>query len=205
MQFKSNRSLPAILFKIVNMVWWLEWAGGLAWVVMVFTVARIRRGFALQIPISFSNITIRQFYPAANNGEVGILNTSEGTLSVHIAATFQNILMILMGSALIFAAVVLITYQFKKILQNIKNEQPFHQSNIRRAGNIAFILIGYSLVQWLFVLLINYKLNAAYTFHHINLAYNFNLSCLLAGIVLLVMKGVFKTGLLLEQDNQLTI
>jgi len=100
----------------------------------------------------------------------------------------------------------LITYQIKRIFENFRQNQPFHQSNIGRIANIALILIGYSLVQWTFVIVVNQILLSRFTiWHNLELTYDFNFSCIIVGVVLLAVQGVFKAGLVLEEDKQLTI
>lgn len=205
MKHLGNKSLSAILAVTVNLLWWLEWFAGGICVVMVFIAAHVRKGFALQIPISYSPISIRQIYSVKKNGDFSVLNSTNGILSVHVDANWQNIVILLIGFGALFAAIVIITYQFKKILESFKRDQPFHRLNMLRVRNIALVLICYSLVHWLFIITVNHILISSFLFKHMDLTYDFNLSCLLMGIVLLVVEGIFKTGLLLEEDKQLTI
>ncbi|MDB5023280.1 MAG: hypothetical protein JWP78_1035 [Mucilaginibacter sp.] len=194
-----------MLAAAVNLLWWLEWIAGGLCMVRGGMAAYIRKGFALQVPISYSATTIGQIRPLEKNGSVGILNATDGTLSVHIGANWHNIGMLLIGYGLLFAVIVTITYQFKKILQSFKRDQPFQRSNVSRIKKIALILIGYSLVQWLFIIAVNQILISNFQFKHLDLTYDFNSTCLLVGVVLLVVEGIFKTGLSLEEDKQLTI
>jgi hypothetical protein len=205
MKHLGNKSLSAILAVIVNLVWWLEWVLGIVLIGMGAIAAHVRKGFALQVPVSYSPISIRQVYSVQNKGDFSVLNSNNGILSIHIEANWQNITMLLVGYGAMFAVIVIITYQFKKIMESFKQDQPFHQLNMLRVRYIALVLMGYSLAQWLFVIAVNYLLSSNFQFRHMDLTYDFNFSCLLMGVVLLAVEGIFKTGLLLEEDKQLTI
>jgi hypothetical protein len=63
----------------------------------------------------------------------------------------------------------------------------------------------YSFAQWAFAFAINMFLNSNFQFKHLDLTYDFNISCLLMGVALLVVEEIFKAGLLLEEEQQLTI
>jgi len=201
----GNKSLSTVLAIIANILWWSEWIFAAGCIVMGIGAATIRKGFALQIPISYSDMTVLQVRSFRKDGPIGILNTTNGILSVHIDANWQNIVMLLLGYGLLFATIVTITYQLKNILKSFQKDQPFDRLNIKRVRNIALILIGYSLSQWLFVVIVNMILTASFNFWHLDLTYNFNISCLIMGVVLLAVEGAFKAGLSLEEDKQLTI
>ncbi|HMG08159.1 MAG TPA: DUF2975 domain-containing protein [Mucilaginibacter sp.] len=205
MKHLGKKSLSAILAVGVNLLWWLEWIAGCVGIIMVFMTAHIRKGFALQVPITYSPTSIRQIYSAERNGDFSILNTSNGILSIHIGANWQIIMMLLIGYGALLVVVLMITYQVKRIFESFKQDQPFHRSNMYRVRNISLVLIGYSIVQWLFVIAVNHILSSNFIFRHFDLTYDFNISCFLMGIVLLAMEGIFKTGLALEEDKQLTI
>ncbi|MES2376262.1 MAG: DUF2975 domain-containing protein [Bacteroidota bacterium] len=201
----GNKSLSAVLAVVVNLLWWAEWAFGAWCIYMGAMAAHIRKAFALQVPISYSPMTMSVVPPIKKNGEVGILNTTNGVLSVHIDANWQNIGMLLIGYGLIFAVIVTITYQLKKILQSFSKDQPFHRSNMSRIKIIALVLISYSIVQWLFIIAVNHILIATFGFKHLELTYDFNITCFLIGVALFIVEGIIKTGLSLEEERQLTI
>ena len=205
MKLLGNKSLSAVLTFAVNLLWWLEWIAGGTYIIMGAMTARIRKGFALQVPISYSATTTGQIHSIEQNGPVATFNTNNGTLSIHIDANWRNIVMLLIGYSMLFAVIVTITYQLKKILESFSQNQPFHKLNMSRVRNIALVLICYSVVQGLFVITVNHILISTFIFKHLDLTYDFNISCLLTGIILLVVEGIFKTGLSLEEDKQLTI
>jgi hypothetical protein len=65
--------------------------------------------------------------------------------------------------------------------------------------------MGYSIAQWVFTVVINQILLSSFDFKHMELTYNFNVSCLVIGIIILVLEGIFKAGSALEEEQQLTI
>ncbi|WP_214072384.1 DUF2975 domain-containing protein [Mucilaginibacter sp. dw_454] len=205
MKILGNKSLSAFLAIVATLLFWAELAAGSVFVVMLFTAAHIRKAFALQVPISYSSTSMLQIYSAKRNGDFSILNTTDGILSIHIGASWQNIMILLTGYGLLFAVVVMITYQLKKIFGSFKQNQPFHKSNMYRVRYIAFVLISYSVIQWLFVIAVNKILLQIFIFDHLDLTYNFNINCFLMGIVLLAVEGIFRTGLALEEDKELVI
>jgi hypothetical protein len=206
MKHLGKKSLSAVLAFAANLLLWVEIGAACIGVCMVFLAAYFRRAFALQIPISYLPMTSAQIQSAGQNKNFGVINTTNGILSINVDASWQNIMLILLGYGALLAVVVLITYQIKRIFENFRQDQPFHQSNIGRIANIALILIGYSLVQWTFVIVVNQILLSRFTiWHNLELTYDFNFSCLIVGVVLLAVQGVFKAGLVLEEDKQLTI
>jgi hypothetical protein len=205
MKHLGKKSLSAVLAFAANLLLWIEIGGACVAVFMLLMAAHIRKAFALQVPISYSPMTSALIQAEGHERNFGILNTTAGILSIHIDATWQNIVFLILGYGALFAVVLMITYQLKRIFESFRQDQPFHQSNIGRIKNIAFILIGYSVVQWVFVIVTNQLLLAIFTFKHLELTYDFNFSCLTLGVVLLAVQGVFKAGLALEEDKQLTI
>jgi hypothetical protein len=201
----GNKSLSAFLATAVNVIWWLEILGGCTLTVMVFLTAYIRRGFALQVPVTYSPITIKQIYPVSTRNDFSVLNTNNGILSIHVPANWQTIVLLLIGYGLLFGVIVLITYQLKKLLERFSDNQPFHSTNRFRIRNVAFALLGYSVAQWIFTIVVNQILLINFNFKHMELTYDFNISCFLIGLVILVLEGIFKAGSALEEEQQFVI
>ncbi|RYE20105.1 MAG: DUF2975 domain-containing protein [Sphingobacteriaceae bacterium] len=205
MKILGKNSLSSVLATVINVVWWLEWTAAIVLIGLASITAHVRRKFALQIPINFSSTNLAQVHSVNQKLPGGLINTKEGTFSMHIDANWQNNLMLLIGYGVIFSTIIIITYQLKKIFENFKQGLPFNKLNMVRIRNIAFVLMGYSFVQWLFAYVVNALLNLNFQFGHLDLTYNFNISYLLTGVALLVVEEIFKTGLLLEEQQQLTI
>jgi hypothetical protein len=201
----GSKSLSAFLATAVNIIWWLEILGGCTLAVMVFITAHIRRGFALQVPVTYSPITIKQIYPVGTGNDFSVLNTNNGILSIHVPANWQTIALLLIGFGLLFSVVLLITYQLKKLMEKLSNNQPFHSTNRFRIRNVAWLLMGYSVAQWIFTIVVNQILLMNFNFRHMELTYDFNISCFLIGLVILVLEGIFKAGSALEEEQQFVI
>lgn len=205
MKVLGNKSLSSALAVVINVLWWLEWIGGIVCIVLGSIAAQVRKGFALQVPINYSNLTIGRVNSINKDFPMGILNTTNGVISLHINASWQNIVMLLIGYGLIFSVIVIMTYQLKRIFQNFKQNLPFNELNMLRIRNIAIVLISYSFVQWLFVIAVNQILNSNLQFKHLDLTYNFDVGYLLVGIALFVVEGIFRIGISMEEEKQLTI
>jgi hypothetical protein len=205
MKTLGNKSLSAILAKAINIIWWLEWIAYIVVVTVVIMAAIIRKAFAVDIPVTFTDTTIRQVQPLNNDFPVGILNTTSGNLSLNVHAAWQNVAMLEIGFTLLFAVVILVTYQLKVIFSSFRQDIPFSEVNISRIRNIAFVLMAYSVVQWLFVIAVNQILIANLRWEHMQLTYSFNISCLFTAVILIVVAEIFRQGTLLDNEQKLTI
>jgi len=205
MKTLGNKSLSAILAKAINIIWWLEWVAYIVVVTVIIMTAIIRKAYAVSIPVTFTEITIRQVHPLNKDFPLGILNTTSGNLSLHLNAAWQNVLMLEIGFSLLFAVVILVTYQLKVIFSSFRQDIPFSEVNISRIRNIAFVLMAYSVVQWLFVIVVNQILITNLRWEHMQLTYSFNISCLFTGVILIVVAEIFRQGTLLDNEQKLTI
>jgi len=201
----GSKSLSAFLATAINIIWWLEILGGCTLTVMMFITAHIRKGFALQVPVTYSPISIKQIYSVGTGSNFSVLNTNNGILSIHVPANWQTIALLLIGYGLLFGVIVLITYQLKKLLERFSHNQPFHNNNRFRIRNVAFALLGYSVAQWIFTIVVNQILLMNFNFRHMELTYDFNITCFLTGLVILVLEGIFKAGTALEEEQQFVI
>ncbi|GAA4324876.1 hypothetical protein GCM10023149_26810 [Mucilaginibacter gynuensis] len=205
MKILGKNSLSAIIAVIINFVWWLEWVAAGIFLILFSISGHIRGGYVLKIPITFSEITTKQLHPFNTHFPVGILNATNAVLGLSVKANWQNIAMLLIGFGIIFATVVIITYQLKKIFLNFKQNLPFNHLNIIRIKNIAYALLGYSFLQWLFVVASYQILNITYNTGHVDFQYDFTISYAIMGIVLIIVAEIFRLGLELEEEKQLTI
>jgi hypothetical protein len=205
MKTLGNKSLSAILAKCINVIWWIAWIGFVVLITAIIMTAVIKKAFVLNIPVTYAAVTIAQIQPAGGGFPPGVLNSTNGSLYVQIAATWPYVIMLLAALTIIFAAVLMVTYQLKIIFSNFRNNLPFNEPNISRIRHIAVVLIGYALAQWLFNIAVNQILVSNFRWEHITLTYSFNISCLLTGIVLIVIAEIFKQGTALDNENKLTI
>jgi hypothetical protein len=203
--FKKG-STAYLLHKCLNVIWYIEWIALLIAVVTLALAGFIRRGYAMQLPITFKSRYTQDILDARHiNLGKAILNADAANLSIHVDANWQNILMIVSGYGSIFAVVVIITYQLRKMSKDFQLEAPFQQLSLIRIKYISFVLISYTAVQWLFVIGVNQFIYFNYQVRSYELTYNFNFSCLIMGIILLVVTEIFKAGIELEEERKLVI
>ncbi|SEA76501.1 DUF2975 domain-containing protein [Pedobacter hartonius] len=205
MKILGNKSLSAVISIILNFVWWIEWAFAAVFIIMMWISIHIRGECVLPLPVTFSEITIGTVQSINKTFPGGHINTTNGILSLQVQANIINVVLLAIGYGFIFALISIITYQLKMIFSNFKKHLPFNTLNIYRIRNIAIVLIAYSVVQWLYVVLVNTILNSQIKWRHMELSYSFNVNYALMGVILIIVAGIFQIGLSLEEEKQLTI
>lgn len=205
MKIFGTKSLSAGIAAILNVIWWIEWVAAAAFLIVLGIAGHVRGAFVLPLPVTFSEITIAT-PPSMHKGfPGGVINSTSGILSITIQATLLNMTLFFIVCGFIFSTISFITYQLKMIFSNFKSNLSFNALNIHRIQNIAMVFIGYAVVQWLYVILVNRILLSQLKWHYLELAYPFNVSYALIGIILIIVAGIFKMGLSLEEEKQLTI
>jgi len=201
----GNKSLAGLLANAISVVWWLEWISFVSVIGFAISTVIVKRSFAVSIPVTFSPVTVQRIIPASKNLSAGVLSSANGTLYVNMVPSWQHVALLLAGLTILFALVILVTFQLKAIFSSFKRNLPFHERNMARIKNIAFILVGYSIIQWLFEIVLNRTLVANFRWETVHLTYNFNMSALVIGLILIVLAEIFRLGATLENDNKLTI
>jgi len=206
MKTLGKKSLSAIIATIINIIWWLEWAGCIAVIALTIIAGHIRKVFAFDIPITFTQKTIAApVVSISKDFPDAILNTTSGDLFFPLPGSWQNMLIIISAVVLVFAGIATITYQLKVIFSNFSNNLPFNELNISRIRNIAFVLMAYSILQWVVNIGVNQILIRNINWKHMQLTYSFNISFMIMGILLIIVAEVFKLGTSLEEEKNLTI
>jgi hypothetical protein len=206
MNLLKNRPTSFFLNKCLDVIWYMEWITCLVGVTLLALAGFIRRGYALQLPITFRSKYTQDILDTKQT-DLGraILNADAANLSIHLDANWQNILMIVFGYGSVFAVVIFITFQLRKMAKDFQIAAPFQQHSLVRIKYIAFALISYTIIQWLFVIGVNQFIYFNYQVGSYELTYNFNFSCLITGITLLVVTQIFKAGIELEEERKLVI
>ncbi|MDP4150783.1 MAG: DUF2975 domain-containing protein [Bacteroidota bacterium] len=205
MKALGNKSLSAILARVLTVLWWLEWVTFAFVFTFAMVVAGVKKSFTLSIPVNYSAITLRKIIPVNNEFSAGVLNSTSGNLNLTLDSSWQHVALLLTALTTVFTLAIMITFQLKAIFSSFTRNLPFHDANIRRIRNIAFVLIGYSVIQWLLILVVNRVLAANFRWEQVQLTYSFNLSALATGLVLIVIAEIFRLGATLENENKLTI
>lgn len=211
MKLLGNKSLSKILSVILNILWWIEWIGSgiLITVILItwFLGGNIReKNISLNFPVTFSPVTFKTVPSISKDVPAGIINVMNGNFYVPVDNNWQNILMLLAGSIAICAVFIVITYQLKLIFSSLSINQPFNELNVLRIRNIGIVLIVFSFLQFLSNIIVNQFLVSHFTWHEgITLPYTFKISYLVAGIILIIVAEIFKEGVSLKEETNLTI
>ncbi|MEO6000154.1 MAG: DUF2975 domain-containing protein [Chitinophagaceae bacterium] len=206
MKALGNKSLSTILAIVINIAWWAEWIAGTVLIAVIMIAAFSKEHISLTVPVSFSSVNFKTISPITNNTPNGQLDVMNGNFVFPFNVTLQNTLLLLAGVVMGFSVLLLITYQLKIIFLNFRLNQPFNKLNIPRIRNVGALLICFSILQWLFNICINLFLGSHFKWEEgVKLNYQFNVSFLVAGIILLIVSEIFRVGFVMEEDNNLTI
>jgi Protein of unknown function (DUF2975) len=206
MKVLGKRSLSTVLAVTINIVWWLEWIAMGAMLVAIILAFTVKQTVKLDVPVSMA--------PAAGtvvNAEdalspTGMLFPMQGHFSFQIDTNLQNAFILVAGTLIVFGFLMRVTYHLKLIFLSFKQGQPFNEANFERIRNIGLALIAFCVLQFIF----NIGLRSFLTTHFkwpngMALTYSFNVNFLVTGLILIVLSEIFKLGVFLEEDKNLTI
>lgn len=206
MKALGNKSLSTILAIIINIAWWIEWIAATVLIAAIIIAAFSKEHVSLTVPVSFSTVhfkTVSSINDTMSNGQLQVMN---GNFVFPFNLSLQNTLLLLAAVIVAFSVLLLITYQLKHIFLNFRKNQPFNELNIPRIRNVGLLLICFSILQWLLNICLNSFLISHFKWgDDIKLTYQFNVSFLISGIVLIIVAEIFRAGFVMEEDNNLTI
>ncbi len=206
MKSLGNKSLSNILSIILNILWWMEWIGSGILITVILITSFLGKNISLNFPLTFSSVTFKTLPSISKEVPNGVLNVMNGNFYVPVTNNWQNILLFLVGSIVMCTVLIVITYQLKKIFSSLRNNQPFDELNVLRIRNIGIVLIGFSLLQFLANIIVT-----RYSMYHftwdkeLSLTYTFNASYLVTGVLLIIVAEIFKEGVSLKEETNLTI
>lgn len=201
----GNRSLSSGMYGIINTIWWFEWLAGLGLITYLLTMVFMRKAFDIALGVTFSEGILKKVDTLIPNGNPGILKVSNANF-LFSPTNFQEVILILTALILSLTAVLLITYQLKKIFLNFRKNEPLNKLNFPRIKYIGIILIIANIAQWLYSLALNQYLIQNFKWgNETRLTLSFNASYLFMGIVLIIVSKIFEMGTSLEEENSLTI
>lgn len=206
MKALGKKSLSTILAVILNIAWWIEWIAATVLIAAITIAAFSKEHVNLTVPVSFSTVNFKTVSSINNTMSKGQLDVMNGNFVFPFNITLQNTLLLLAGVVMAFSVLLLITYQLKLIFLNFRKNQPFNELNIPRIRNVGILLICFSILQWLFTICLNLFLISHFKWEDgIKLTYQFNVSFIVLGIILLIVTEIFRVGFVMEEDNNLTI
>jgi len=206
MKILGKKSLSTVLGNAINIIWWFQWIAS-AVLFTVFTATSVLKStLKVSVPVTFSSGSYKKIVALGKNMSDGNLNVMNGNFSFDINTSFLNTLLLFLGIAVICGFIILITYQLKLIFSSLKQNSPFYDMNIKRIKTIGTLLIIFGILQWLTNISINHFLISHFNWADgINLTYHFNIGYLAAGLLLIIVAEIFKVGVSLKEENNLTI
>lgn len=206
--------------KIIGFIYWLLTAllglGGILIVlsIVLFSLTLINPNFdpfipVMDIPLSISEKALLNF----NDGTQGNIMVDNMFVTFNIDSKYgiSGVLnYILFISILIIAyyIVFLLWKIFKSIRLSLTSNNPFHYRNVWRIRYIAFAIMFSSIIQILYPVLMKYFwFNSLVIFEKsFNIKLNFEASInLFWGLIVLVVAEIYRIGLEIKKDQELTI
>ena len=206
MKSLQKKSLSKILSIILNVIWWIEWIGTGVLVTVILASAFFKQSISLNFPLAFSSVEFKTVPSVSKNLPPGVINVMNGNFYLPVDNNWQNILLLLAASIAICAVFIIITYQLKLLFLSLSNNQPFDALNVVRIRNTGIGLIVLSLLLFFSNIIINQFLQSHFIWDKgISLTYTFNISYLIAGIILIIVAEIFNEGVTLKEETKLTI
>jgi hypothetical protein len=202
----QNNSLSKILSIIINVIWWIECVGSGVLITVILAAAFLRQNISLNFPLAFSSVTFKTVPAVSKNMPPGIISVMQGNFYMPVDNNWQNILVLLAASLIICSVFIIITYQLKLLFSSLSKNQPFEALNVVRIRNTGIGLIVLSLLLFFSNIIVNQFLQSHFTWDkEIALTYQFNISYLVAGIILIIVAEIFNEGVTLKEETNLTI
>jgi hypothetical protein len=206
MKSLRNKSLSKILSIILNVLWWIECIGSGVLITVILVTAFFKRNISLNFPLAFSSVTFKTVPSVSKNMPPGVINVMNGNFYMPVDNNWQNILILIAASIIICSVFIIITYQLKLLFSSLSKNQPFDALNVLRIRNTGIWLIVLSLLLFFSNIIINQFLQSHFTWDEgISLTYKFNISYLVAGIILIIVAEIFNEGVTLKEETNLTI
>lgn len=205
MELKEKSFLIKLAAKALNVLFWSQIVAGVLLVGMAAITARERGGFAIQVPVTFSEATLKKVQPTLSNFPIAILNADNGILSIHADATFRNMVLMSFGYGIVYIAVLLVIYQLERVFKSFSNSEMFKSDNVKRMNMISMIFIVGNIVQCAFLYYKNYFLTSKLDLGNLNLTYKFDFSLLLIGVSLYICARIINMGHMLEEEQKFTV
>ena len=155
----------------------------------------------VKVPVKFNEIWLTNLEGQSVKG----LFTSTGVLNVRFYNTGINGIIKLLFAVAALGAMLIIFYQVKKMSKSFWRDQPFDKFNLKRVRIVAFVLIAYFIGIQLYNLFTKQIVLSQFPLEHMKLALYNGVEFLWAGIIILVLEEAFARGVVLEEEEQLTI
>ncbi len=206
MKSSGNKTLSKILSIFLNIIWWIEWIGTGILLSMILVTSFLGRSISLNFPVTFSPVSFKTVPSVNKDIPPGVINVMDGNFYVAVNHTWQNVLMLVAIVIAVAAVFIVITWHLKRIFRSLCYNEAFGEDNVLRIRQIGLVLIVFAVLQFLTNIIINGFLKTHFTWDEsIQLTYAFRFSYLFTGLVLIVVAQIFKEGVNLKEETNLTI
>ncbi len=202
----SQKGSLTILQIGINMIWlWVLLVGIPFMVLVVFVILNGSNDFfTIKVPVEFEEVFIRKV-PRIDSSKVHMLIADSGTISVRIYRTWQNMTIMAICFLSLYLAFLVVVCQIKNIIKSLRQGKPFDKENLKRLRVVGYVLVLFFISKQVYIFLAQKVLFSMFDFNHIELAYDKNVGILITGLIMLSLEAVFKRGVVLEEEEQLTI
>ncbi len=161
-------------------------------------------GWPISVPVGS---TIGQVTPTSPIIREVKVSVKEASLTFRTQRDWRTIAIAIVGVSFGFGISLVVTYQLRKIFATLTDTHLFVVGNVYRLRTIAFILMAFSPISWLLSLFTNEYVRTHFSAkgNALNFHYELDFNAILTGLVLLVIAEVFKEGVQLKEEQDLTI
>ncbi len=210
-----NTEINRLIMKVASIVLAIIWYLGIAMMVFltVWEVAVNREGPLIGYPIRFE-IEEEGLLPYTNETVFEVeIERAEGELQIKDAVPwglrYYSLVVGLLGMGLSLG----IIYVLRRMVASLKDESPFTRANARRMRWVALLIIGLGVARWLFTWIYYRMLSSKVVLTGIEaqmdklnpLTFGMQWDYLTTGILLLLLAEVFRQGVALQDEQQLTV
>ncbi len=200
-KYIGSRSMSSTLRAVLNFLWYGQWVvAGLILIKIVLHLFSAHNSFIW--PVSFETV-IHPNIIAIEDITSATIQTSKGMLSFNALWSWKTNGIMLIGTLLIGAPFLIITYQLRKIFKSFEAEDTFIKPNLYRLRYIGIILIVFPIAKYIFGFVYITYLNTH--FDGYNFTNGMDFLPLLFGLFMLILAEVFRIGVEYREDNNLTI
>jgi hypothetical protein len=205
----GKASISSLLVVLLNVAWWVVALAMVLTIGLAGLSAFHETGNAeIDIPVSFSVDPRALPVSAPSLGiERAQVENARGSLKFTPPPEASFIAPVLLGLALMLAAVLFVVGQLRAVFRTLRDGRPFVPANAARIRWIAFAVIAGEIARAAIV----YSANShAMTYFSANgLRFDarpdLNFFTLVHGLIILAIAEVFRTGTRLDEDQSLTI
>jgi hypothetical protein len=202
-------SIPSVLVVLLNVAWWcVALAMVLAIGIAGLSAFHDIEGGEIDIPVSFSVDARALPVSAPSLGIEGAqIEHVRGSLKFSPPPGASLVAPMLLGLALMFAAILFVVGQLRAVVRTLRDGRPFVPANATRLRWIAFAVIAGEIARTAIVYSANSHVMTYFSANGLQFDARPDLSIvtIVHGLIILAIAEVFRTGTRLDEDQSLTI